>query len=239
MSNVSKGRKNEKKPRICLWCGEWFIYIRKTQVYCSKKCSGLAKRKKQKTSCNECGEEIWRKPTEMTRREKHYCSKECANDGHAKFMRKILPKGTKNKLYITGRRYEHKTVHALFEEGYNFATRTPGSRGVFDVWGIKFFEDSIHLRLIQVKAMKGVKTALSALARKDRAIMIQGVEKNNFAWAGKMRGVPKWASTVSFELWVYDRKRGLHKFFLDVPSLEWRAREPEIIDVADTRELTP
>lgn len=64
-------------PQIikCEWCEVSFKPYRKTQIYCSKKCSGMASRRQIITNCCNCGVDFLSWPSKKQK----YCSVECAN----------------------------------------------------------------------------------------------------------------------------------------------------------------
>ncbi len=212
--------------KTCPNCGNIFRPKHSKNVCCSHKCSN---RKGKFVKCEQCGKEIWKKPYNL-KAKKSFCSKECADKGHSKFMRKKFPGGSGNPFYRSGRRYEYKVVRELLSDGFTFAMRSPGSKGVFDVWGIKITPTDLLLKLIQVKGMKNTKTFNRAIPRVERSIMFKSIVGDNFKWWGKIRGIPKWASIVNFEIWVYNKGKECHKFRL---IFKEKAREPEVIKVVN------
>jgi len=213
-STTSRGNYYKRKSKECVTCGVSFVPSRPEYPNCSKKCGGIYKNTSVKVNCGTCGQEINRKLSHYKKHKSHYCSRSCADKGHSKFMIETMgkiPKGNKN--YISGRRYEYKVVNYLKSVGY-IAQRSPGSRGVFDVWGFVVTPDAINLRFIQVKAYKNINTD-KALSKKDKSIMIDRISNNNFTWAEKIKGVPKWSKTTTFELWVFNKKGKCNKFKLD------------------------
>lgn len=69
--------KAKRKYEICPVCGEEFIKTRSSKMYCSSKCSNVAKEKKTKLVCLMCGKEFERVSCHVG--EYNFCSKECVN----------------------------------------------------------------------------------------------------------------------------------------------------------------
>lgn len=68
-------------PRTCLACGQPFKPIRRTQVYCSKACSGLAHRTRVTRTCQRCGVTFEVARDKVAAGKGKYCSKACAFPG--------------------------------------------------------------------------------------------------------------------------------------------------------------
>lgn len=62
---------------ICPICNTEFYPQQKNSVYCSRKCSGIAQRKRVVCNCSYCGKEIERKESDYNKNNKNYCSREC------------------------------------------------------------------------------------------------------------------------------------------------------------------
>ena len=77
----------------CEICGEEFSTSTKTAKYCSNKCRGQANRNRVKDKCNYCGKDIEIKKSEYVKYKKHYCSKECKDNG----MKPLLHQNNINK----------------------------------------------------------------------------------------------------------------------------------------------
>jgi len=73
-----------RKRFKCLQCSKAFL-LRPKEVlrhpnsgsYCSMKCRGLAMRNRQTKKCLQCGELFERAVAELTRNERHFCSRRC------------------------------------------------------------------------------------------------------------------------------------------------------------------
>ena len=64
--------------KICPICGKEFENKKHPlTVYCSKKCSDIAKIKKVELTCDYCGKKILKAPSLIKEYIKHYCSNEC------------------------------------------------------------------------------------------------------------------------------------------------------------------
>ena len=72
-----------------------------------------------------------------------------------------------NKFYRMGRRAEYKKVAELKAQGFQYAGRTAGSHGIFDVYGIKLLTPGGPHRGI-IKLVQ-IKTGKSAERERDKA----------------------------------------------------------------------
>ena len=66
--------------KICKICGKEFIPRKESQIYCSKKCAGLSKRKIDTRTCLTCGKQF----TINSWRSDKFCSIQCAANFHKK-----------------------------------------------------------------------------------------------------------------------------------------------------------
>lgn len=79
-------RKNKHKL-ICECCGKSFKSAKKTNKYCSRECSGLAKRKRVINHCEWCNNEF---ETIESRKNNHiYCSSDCRSKSFSKKFNSI------------------------------------------------------------------------------------------------------------------------------------------------------
>lgn len=78
-------RENKKLySLVCKHCGKEFKSDRKKQQFCSHKCNGQHRSKKEIFICENCGNEFTRNPSQFNGTHK-YCSYRCANEGFSKF----------------------------------------------------------------------------------------------------------------------------------------------------------
>ena len=126
------------RQRTCNTCNKTFIdsYIYKKAKYCSLCCRGKAYSGNGNPNYKGIpmkGCIVCKKEFKVYKKTQRYCSRKCL--GTIKTKR-------------SGTRYELQAVHELRTRGY-YATRTPASRGIWDViaWNNK------ELLLIQVKAL--------------------------------------------------------------------------------------
>ena len=210
----------------CPICKKEFIPHHSWQVYCSKKCGAALKRKGEILKCAICGKEFYRKRKEIKRGKSLCCSKECRGKWWSKVLTERL-KGIPARWYSQGRSYEYKAIQELKEkEGCFLAVRSPGSKGMFDIFGLKIDEKDVYLYLIQVKALKRTSTVNRALPKQERAILLKSVKDNIFPfWRGKKeitnKGKPAWATKLFIELWIWEKRVGWHKFRLDFNNFNW------------------
>ena len=65
------------REKICPICGKNFKPIKKTQVFCSKKCRAENDKKREYVKCDYCGKEFEKLHSQVKRSVHHFCSKEC------------------------------------------------------------------------------------------------------------------------------------------------------------------
>ena len=70
----------ERKYVECPVCGAMFYKRRSEQLYCSKKCSGEAHKKRILIQCDFCGKEFERNECHI--QEHNFCSRSCLNEWH-------------------------------------------------------------------------------------------------------------------------------------------------------------
>jgi len=214
----------------CSLCDKIFVPRHSYNKFCSKSCG---KKKGNYVLCLSCKKSIWKKPYDI-KNKKCFCSRNCANSFHSKFMRIKLKNGSGNPYYRSGRRYEYKVIQELYADGFMFVTRSVGSKGIFDVWGIKLSSHEIVLKLIQVKGMRNVKTFNSAISKKERAILFNSILNDNFKFGfnfqKKIIGIPVWVNIVHFELWLYEKNKGCHKFRLQYNGKSFDIMKINMID---------
>jgi len=86
-----------------------------------------------------------------------------------------------NPNYVKGRKAEYAEVKKLRKLGYQFAGRTAGSHGIFDVYGIKIYPGEVEgfrgeIVFVQVKSGKS--------AERERAKTNIGILKGTFLVEG-------------------------------------------------------
>ena len=162
-------RQHGRTKRICQYCGKEFYSLMKFvnrdgAKFCSYACAykGRKTRFNSKTiKCAECGKGFLRSPSLISDYKHHFCSTKC----YSLFQRKrnrgknnsnwkggisvhnIKIKGEGGKYMAgRGRAFERKAMKELILNDY-YPIRSAGSRGLWDVIGIK--KDDI--KLIQVK----------------------------------------------------------------------------------------
>ena len=182
------GKRNKQRSsvyeKICIYCKNNFVTKISSRKCCSVFCASRIGRPKlgKIMNCTSCNKEIYRKKKHLIWKFS-YCSRQCAGTERSKQLQKLFAIRRKgNRFYVSGRRYEYKTVQKLLLQGYQIVTRSPGSRGIFDVYAIGFTQDKIILRFIQVKGLRNKKTVISALSKKERAALLKGITKNTFIW---------------------------------------------------------
>ena len=83
--------------KVCVICGKTFYLKdkRKSGLYCSRHCSGIAKKDEPNTICANCGKEFHLKPyrKKKNKTNKFFCCQRCMGD-----YRKTLT-GEKSPLY--------------------------------------------------------------------------------------------------------------------------------------------
>jgi len=226
MSNIKK---------ICPNCNKEFSARRNKQIFCSKPCSKAKTKNGETKKCVICGNEFYVKGTQLRRGKSECCSKKCRGIQWGKILAERL-KGVPVKWYAQGRKYEYKAQNELKNEGCFITTRSPGSKGIFDVFGIKILDDNVCLYLVQVKALKKTSTVNRALPRQERAALIKSIQSNKFpVWFGgvKTSGKPGWTSQLLVELWIWEKRVGWHKFRLNLETYLWevRGKEPELVEL--------
>jgi len=224
--DIEKTKEKLRKARI----GRKPMLGKKHSTKTKRKISETLKRGERKRGgykkCIICDREFYLMPSDFNNKNYQCCGKKCRGEWWSKKLTKNLSFENGMKLYKSGRRYEYKTLLKLYAEKYTFCIRSPNSRGIFDVWGIKFKGNEIELILIQVKGIKNAKTLKSALPRKERIIMLNAIENDNFKWGnGKIRGIPKWANMVNFEVWVWEKGRKCYRYRLNLENKEWFLRD--------------
>src|SRR3990167_2235389 len=223
---MNKFRKNARKHKTCLICKKDFIPTRKKYNTCSKKCGGLYRRSGQQKRCVICRNYFYIKPYHVKMQSNaNCCSIKCRGEWWSRRLI-LLDRGKiPMKWYASGAKFERKGLIELREkEGCQIVTRSPQSRGIFDLYGIKFSETEIELYLIQVKALKNTSTVNAAVPKKERAIMLEKIKQNIYpVWANskKLRGRPDWATRVYFEIWIYEKRKELHKFRLNLDRMDF------------------
>lgn len=224
-SGIRKKEPKILKPRKCLFCGQEFQPRHSYNKFCGKTCSGLNQKKRIKKSCEICAKEFEVKLSHL--KNSNCCSRKCRDLRWSKLLRS--KKQVPGRFYKKGRRYEYQALKELqIKERCQITARHAGSKGIFDIWGLRLDPEKASLYLVQVKAHKGARTLKRVLPKSERQIFIDRIQKNNFTWADqKIRGIPKWADFIFFQVWLWIYRKGWKKFQWNFVKQDWS----EIIEV--------
>ena len=108
----------KKEIRACKICGKEFKQKKITCVYCSTKCSGIAKHSlSREVICENCGTKFARKEYDIKKSEHMFCSQKCSRDWHKQENsvrwqgERVLWSGRPRVATLEGtRKYEHRVV---------------------------------------------------------------------------------------------------------------------------------
>lgn len=89
----------------CMQCGKEYLQTKqnKKTMYCSIRCMADSRSTLVMVKCDKCGVEFERKPSQITRADKHYCSKEC-------FVNDRRGSGNPNYYVKRNHKREHRYV---------------------------------------------------------------------------------------------------------------------------------
>ena len=90
-SNKYRSDRRPREAKPCATCGEMFVWKqRKTQKFCSNKCSQASRKTGDTKPCAECGTPVYRQPNQLknVKGDERFCGKSCADAAHAKRLLK-------------------------------------------------------------------------------------------------------------------------------------------------------